>query len=122
MYGPTMFFSKYAVLKQIESIFYNHRHHKPAYKAIWALIWANLAFYFAITVAFIFACVPRAKIADPTLDGTCLDTLASIIATSAINVVSDVTILIVPVAAVFGLQMPLKTKLGAAAVFAVGIL
>lgn len=122
LYGPPMFFAKYAVLKQIETIFYNHRHNKLAFKAIWTLILANLAFYVAIMFAFIFACVPRAKISNPLLDGKCIDTLASIIATSAINVVSDVTILIIPLAAVWELQMKLKVKLGAAAVFAIGIL
>lgn len=122
LYGPTMFFAKYAVLRQIELIFLHHRRKHLAYNVIWALIWANLIFYGAIFISFILACVPREKIWDPVIQGRCIDTYASIIATSAINVVSDFTILIVPLVGVWNLQIPPKRKIGAAIVFGVGIL
>ncbi|KAI0482604.1 hypothetical protein GGR56DRAFT_620761 [Xylariaceae sp. FL0804] len=122
LYGPTMFTAKYVVLKQIEDIFYRHRRQTLASKVIWGLIGANLIFYAALFFAFIFACVPRDKIANPLLPGRCIDTNASIIATSAINVVSDLTILLIPLAAVSHLQLPARTKIGVAGVFAVGVL
>ncbi|KAF2965605.1 hypothetical protein GQX73_g7967 [Xylaria multiplex] len=68
LYGPTMFFAKYTVLRQIESIFYRHQQ-----------------------------------------------------TTSAINVVSDISILIIPTVAVWNLQLTPKKKLGVSVVFAVGI-
>lgn len=121
-YSPTMFFVKYVILRQIEGIFLNHRYKNVAFKIIRILIWANLIFYAAIMFSFIFACVPREKIWHPKMDGKCINTVTSIIATSAINIISDVTILIVPIAAVMRLQMRLRAKLGVAAVFGVGIL
>ncbi|KAI0854722.1 hypothetical protein F4860DRAFT_522522 [Xylaria cubensis] len=122
LYGPTMFCAKYVVLRQIESVFFNHHRKTFAYTALQVLIWANLLFYGAIFLSFILACIPRAKISNPVIPGICLDTRASIIATSAINVVSDFTILITPLASIWQLQMPIKKKLSVAAVFGVGVL
>jgi hypothetical protein len=116
-----MFLAKFAVLRQIGTIFLNHRRKDPAYRVIRLLTWANLAFYTAITLAFILACIPRQKIWNPHLPGRCINTQVSIIATSAINVVSDFTILIVPLVGVWNLYLPLGRKVGVAAVFAVGI-
>lgn len=117
-----MFCAKYVVLRQIESVFFNHHRKAFAFTAVRALIWANLLFYGAISLSFILACIPRAKITNPEISGICIDTRASIIATSAINVVSDFTILITPLAAIGQLQLPTKKKLSVAAVFGVGIL
>jgi hypothetical protein len=122
LYGPTMFCAKYVVLRQIEKLFFNHHRQAVAFTAVRILIWANFLFYSAIFLSFILACIPRAKISNPAIPGVCLDTHASIIATSAINVVSDFTILITPITAIWQLQIPLKKKIAAAAVFAVGIL
>lgn len=121
LYGPTMFLAKYVVLQQIDTIFLNHHRQSPAFKAIRMLIWMNLLFYTAIMVSFILACIPREKIWHPDLEGRCIDTPSSIIATSAINVVSDLTILFVPIVGIWKLKLPLRRKLGAGAVFAVGI-
>ncbi|KAI1824131.1 hypothetical protein F4861DRAFT_507412 [Xylaria intraflava] len=122
LYGPTMFCAKYVVLRQIETVFFNHHRKGLAFNSVRILIWANFFFYFAISLSFILACVPRSKISNPLLPGMCIDTSASIIATSAINVVSDFTILITPITSIWSLQLPLKKKLAAGAVFAVGIL
>ncbi|KAI8953070.1 hypothetical protein F4801DRAFT_153780 [Xylaria longipes] len=121
LYCPTMLFAKYTVLRQIELIFYKHQHKKLASKVISGLIWANSIFYVTIFFTFLFACVPRAKISNPTLEGRCIDTHASVLATSVINVVSDLTILIVPLVAVWQLQLQPRAKFGISIVFAVGI-
>ncbi|KAI0141714.1 hypothetical protein GGR57DRAFT_486984 [Xylariaceae sp. FL1272] len=122
LYSPVVFGAKYTVLRQIETIFFDHRRRHLAYRVIRGLIWANLLFYAAIMFVFIFACVPREKIWNPTLDGKCIDTTAAIVGSGTINLVSDLTILVVPVSAVLNLNIPFKKKLGVAAVFAVGIL
>ncbi|KAI1747022.1 hypothetical protein F4782DRAFT_522775 [Xylaria castorea] len=122
LYGPTMFCAKYVVLRQIEIIFLNHQRNGFAFSLIRILLWANFFFYGAIFLSFILACVPREKIYHPNVDGICINTNASIIATSAINVVSDLSILLVPIIAIWQLQLPLKAKLGIATVFGIGIL
>jgi hypothetical protein len=117
-----MFFAKYVVLRQIELIFLHHRRQILAYKVIWALVWLNLIFYAAISLVFVFACIPRERIWNPKVEGHCIDSIASVIATSAINVLSDFAILIVPLVGVWRLRLPFGKKLGVGAVFAVGIL
>ncbi|KAI0189063.1 hypothetical protein F4808DRAFT_466025 [Astrocystis sublimbata] len=120
-YCPTMLFAKYTVLRQIELIFYKHQHKRFASRLIWVLIWANTIFYVTIFFTFLFACVPRAKIVNPTVAGHCIDSKASVLATSVINVISDITILIIPLVAVWQLHLRPKTKFGISVVFAVGI-
>ncbi|OTA54202.1 hypothetical protein K449DRAFT_469621 [Hypoxylon sp. EC38] len=121
IYSPTMFFAKYAVLRQIELIFLKHRPRHVAYKVIWALIWANLVFYTAMMISFILGCVPREKIWHPQVPGRCINNTLALLFTSTINVISDLTIFIVPLAGVWTLQLPSTKKLGAMAIFAVGI-
>ncbi len=122
LYCPAMFCAKYVVLRQIELIFFNHDRKALAFTAIRILIWANLLFYTAALISFILSCIPRAKIWDPALPGVCIDTQYSVVITGAINVLSDLTILVTPIAAIWQLQLPLKRKIGSSAVFGVGVL
>ncbi|KAI0012741.1 hypothetical protein F4779DRAFT_530875 [Xylariaceae sp. FL0662B] len=121
LYSPVTFFTKYVVLRQIETLFLAHRRDHFTSKGLWVLIWANLVFYTCLLLLFIFACVPRAKISNPSLDGKCIDTLTTFIAAGAVNLVSDLTILVLPIAIIWNLKIALSTKIGAGAVFAVGI-
>ncbi|KAI2615392.1 hypothetical protein GGR54DRAFT_642413 [Hypoxylon sp. NC1633] len=93
MYAPLMFCAKYVVLRQIQTIFLQHQHQSFAHKGTWV----------------------------PTLEGRCINTQPALISSSAINMVSDITILILPVVTIWQLQMPMKSKLEAAPVFAVGV-
>lgn len=122
VYCPTMLCAKYTVLRKIEHIFYNHQQKKPASRVIWGLILANSIFYTVIFFVATFACIPRAKIYNPSLDGRCIDIHASLVVTSVINFVSDFTILIIPLVAVWQLQLRPRAKFGVSIVFAVGIL
>jgi energy-converting hydrogenase Eha subunit A len=117
-----MFAAKYAVLIQIQRIFVHRDHWRSAFLVIHILIRANFLLYFSVMISFILACIPRAKIWNPTLDGVCIDTNTSILATSAINVVSNIAITVVLVMGVMKLQLPMRRKLGIAAIFATGIM
>ena len=86
------------------------------------LIWANLAFYFPYLMATILQCVPRARIWNPTLKGGCVNLQAAFIAASAINVVSDFSILLLPLYRILKLNIPTRRKIGVFAIFAVGLL
>ncbi|KAI1505651.1 hypothetical protein F5X99DRAFT_428763 [Biscogniauxia marginata] len=121
VYCVAMFTIKYVVLRQIESIFFNHQRNTLPSRAISVLIWANLFLFTSLAFAFIFACVPREKIWDRGIEGRCINSPASVTAGGSLNVVSDITILIIPIAAICKLQMPLKKKIRTAAVFAVGV-
>ncbi|TVY73379.1 hypothetical protein LSUE1_G005369 [Lachnellula suecica] len=121
LYGPTMFCAKFSVLKQMERIFCSARK-DHIYWWIQAMIWANALFDLSIFVAFLCACVPREKLWNPLLPGTCISTNGSIIATSVINIISDWAALILPLIVIRKLQMNGNKKIGVMAIFAVGFL
>ncbi|KUI57687.1 hypothetical protein VP1G_05001 [Cytospora mali] len=121
LYGPTMFAAKFSVLKQTERIFCEARH-DSVYWWIQAMIWANALFDLSIFIAFVCACIPREKLWNTTMPGTCISTNSSIIATSIINIVSDWSTLILPLVVIRRLQMDLRRKIGVMAIFAVGLL
>ncbi|KAI0199489.1 hypothetical protein F4808DRAFT_213140 [Astrocystis sublimbata] len=122
IYGPIMFSAKYVVLRQIEVVFFNHSRKALAFIAIRVLIWANLLFYTTTSIAFIFGCIPRAKISDVSIPGKCINAHAATVASSGINVVSDLIIFILPIIAIWQLQIPPKKKIGVAVVFGAGVL
>jgi hypothetical protein len=121
LYGPVMFSAKAAVLLGMKRLFTGTQRSFVHWSFI-GLVILNGAFYFSIFISFIFACVPRAKISNPELPGTCISTNGSILATSAANIVSDFSILILPLFVIWTLQIPLKMKMSAGAIFAVGLL
>ena len=92
------------------------------YYTIQFLVWLNALFYFADTMAEILQCVPRRKIWNPTVKGHCINVNAAYITTAAVNVVSDFSILALPLFCVWHLQMPTRRKIGISAMFATGFL
>lgn len=92
------------------------------YWAILIVIWSNFIFYVTFTICEVVACVPRAKLTNPELSGRCINNYASILATSAISVASDFSILLLPVFAVWKLKIALRRKLIISAVFGMGLL
>ena len=84
------------------------------------MIWINVLFYTAVMFVAIFVCTPRQKFWNPTIPGHCLNIKTVNIIGSVINSASDLTLMLLPIACVFQLQMTLKRKLGISAVFAAG--
>ena len=117
-----MFPLKYVLLHQIKSIFFSHDRRSPFHMIIIGLLVANFLLYVALGLAFIFACSPREKIYHPTIEGRCISTTTCMAAAAALNIASDLSILIIPMFGIAKLQMPLKKKFMAASVFAIGTL
>ena len=92
------------------------------YLAIHALIWVNLLFYMAVMLVQIMTCLPREKIWNPSISGTCVDLARVLISGAVINVISDFSILILPIARVWQLQITKARKWGISAVFGTGLL
>lgn len=115
-----MFPAKLCVLLQMMRLFRGNKK-DSVYWTIQALIWANLVFYASLFFCFIFACRPRAKLQNPKIAGACINNDASILATSVINIISDFSILLLPVSAVWKLKMTIKRKLAIAAIFGTGL-
>ena len=120
-YPPMIFTAKLLILIQYLRIF------APARRGFtfWGshiLIWTNLMFYVAIFFVVIFECIPREKIWNPTRRGTCVNIDAVFITTGVWNVFSDLCILILPIRAIWLLQIATRKKWQISAVFATGLL
>ncbi|KAK5634718.1 hypothetical protein RRF57_010431 [Xylaria bambusicola] len=86
------------------------------------LITIDVLFYSAALVALDLACIPYKKIWDHLTPGHCVDSKIIIVTSSAINLLIDIAILILPQRTIWKLHMSFRRKLGVAAIFAVGLL
>ncbi|KAL8874152.1 MAG: hypothetical protein Q9174_000490 [Haloplaca sp. 1 TL-2023] len=114
-YGPTMFFTKLTLF-----ILY-YRLFNPS-KTMRYLIYFGIGFNFLFYTIYLFIyalmCPNTSKRA-----ATCTGRVKDLgVATSAINVVSDFYILVIPLAAISGLQLKAKRKWGLMAIFFTGFL
>ncbi|KAF2642710.1 hypothetical protein P280DRAFT_356722, partial [Massarina eburnea CBS 473.64] len=119
-YPIPMFFAKLALLLQIKRIFASADRNFFWWSS-WGLVVANALVYLVTLIVFGLACRPREKFWNPALPGKCLDTGKALLATSAVNLVSDVTILVLPIVGVWNLNLDLKKKIGVALIFATGL-
>ena len=91
--------------------------------AVHVCIWSCFTIYLVAAIFGILQCTPRQKIWNPLMTtGHCFDSSATDLATAIFNVVSDFTILILPMPSLWKLQMPLKRKILTTAIFATGSL
>ncbi|KAF2449083.1 hypothetical protein P171DRAFT_516866 [Karstenula rhodostoma CBS 690.94] len=91
----------------------------------WALhvvLWANVAYYVAFTFIFLFVCNPRALFWDKTIThGKCLDIFEINVISAVICVVSDLTILLLPLSRISQLNVSSRKKVGLIFLFAIGM-
>lgn len=108
MYGPTAYLTKVCLLWIMTRVF------SPFRKTVWFIygfMGLMLAFYVPVVIVKIRICDPISKFWDNSVDGTCLDQTAIILADAVVSVVSDLIILILPLPLTMSLQMPSRKKL-----------
>lgn len=114
-YGPTIFFVKLCLF-----ILY-YRLFSPSTVMRYLIYFGvafNFIFYVIYTFFYIFFCPSTSKKAQ-----TCSSDLKLFgLITTAINVVDDFYILLIPLAAISQLQLPSRKKLGLLAIFFTGFL
>lgn len=81
-----------------------------------------IAFGIGIVVSDLLTCRPLAKYWDPLRSGVCESPLGSLIAISGCNVAMDLTIVLLPMPMVWGLQMTTRRKIELTITFALGFL
>ncbi|KAL9590111.1 MAG: hypothetical protein Q9203_001092 [Teloschistes exilis] len=114
-YGPTMFFTKLTLFILYYRLFSPS---KTMRYLIFFGIGFNFLFYTIYTFLYSLMCPNVSKRAQ-----TCGPRLKAMgVATSAINVVSDFYILLIPLAAISNLQLPPKKKWGLMGIFFTGFL
>ena len=80
-------------------------------------------YYIISTSVTTFACSPREAIWNPLItNARCLDNNTSVLITCLFNIISDITILILPARAVWRLRIPTRNKFRILLLFAIGLL
>jgi hypothetical protein len=119
LYTPIMLAAKLAILIQIDRLFSGTKK-EIIYWGVRVLAVLNVICYTAMFFVHIFACMPRAKIFDASVAGKCISQDNTIIASSSINVASDVGILLFAIWGVARLRISGKRQLLVGLVFAIG--
>ncbi|KAF7920194.1 uncharacterized protein EAE97_011535 [Botrytis byssoidea] len=118
--GPQVFAAKVAILLLLSRIF------GVSNKILWAiraLIGLMALYYVPATAAKIFICWPVAHFWDPLArKGTCLNENSIFLADCAMSIVSDFTILFLPIPVIWGLKTRTMRKIGVSIVFGAGLL
>ncbi|RHZ74001.1 hypothetical protein CDV55_108803 [Aspergillus turcosus] len=116
-YNASMAFSKFSILFQYMRIFPSRRFRSACY-AVMGIV----AMYstWAIVSGFV-NCVPVAKFWDREIPGSCLNFEAIWFFNAAMNITTDLTLLIMPMPLLSQLQLPRMQKIALMAVFAVGL-
>ncbi|KAM0802187.1 hypothetical protein BDR22DRAFT_971639 [Usnea florida] len=120
IYNPIIVLVKVSILLQYITLFVVHRGTFFHY-FVHVLIWTNIFYYTLTTLLFIFECTPRRKFWEPTISGHCFSQNQIGVTSGAINVVSDLLILISPLPKIWRLQIPQDKKARIIAIFGFGL-
>ncbi|KAI4247196.1 MAG: hypothetical protein L6R40_001539 [Gallowayella cf. fulva] len=86
-------------------------------------LWANVLFYIACFFVAIFICNPRDTLWNPYVEhAECGNSAAAKVVSAVFNVISDFTILVIPISTVWKLQMQRKKRWWTIGIFASGLL
>ena len=121
LYPPAIWLAKASLLFQFKRKLAPTKS-GPVYWAYHILIWGNLAFYSSVFLATILECHPRHNKWIPSSKGCCVDSRMLLIVSDAINIPSDLMILLLPLWKMWDLRMTSKEKAATAAIFATGLL
>ena len=80
-----------------------------------------ILFYTATNLVKIFECTPRAKIFNPKIPGHCVDVPKLLNVSGLFNTITDVLILLMPVKAVWNMNMKASRKIVVVLVFTFGL-
>ncbi len=124
VYPPAIWLAKASLLFQLIGIFTPMKS-GYVYWACHTLIWVNLVFYISVFFSIIFACHPVWEVWSlwkPFDKPHCSDRIGVLVASSAVNILSDLLNIILPMWATWHLQLAPKRKAGIVAIFATGLL
>ena len=124
LYAPIIFLVKLSILLQYLKIFVPARKNNMAlFVAIHTTLWSCFIFYVVSTAFQIFMCRPRKAFWQPHITpGHCYNYYASYKASGIFNVVSDFTILLLPMIPLLKLKMSPIKKMWIMCIFGTGIL
>ncbi|KAI1074908.1 hypothetical protein F5B20DRAFT_418294 [Whalleya microplaca] len=118
IYASCLCTVKLSMLCFYSRMFKNHRPLQTAIKAASALV---IIWTIANLLQPLLLCRPLRRLWDISAEGTCGDRKASFIAIGSFSIVTDLIILVLPLPAVWKLQMGSRTKLGLTFCFLLGL-
>lgn len=87
---------------------------------IYAFMAIMLAYYIPAVIVKIRLCNPISKFWDDSIEGSCMDENAIIMADAVISVTSDLIVLLLPLPLTLSLQMSIKKKMRVIAILGAG--
>ena len=120
-YAPAILATKITVLLLYRRVFRPQRW-SPFDVATRCFLVVLVLFYTSTMFVKIWECLPRAKIWDKGLEGSCVNVATILDVSGFFNTVSDLLILLIPIRAVHALQMKRRRKAGVVAIFTVGLM
>ena len=112
-------FAKISILLLYHHIFKVNRRFRLA---VYLLMAFNVGYCGACALVYLFSCRPEAKTWNVALPGTCIDLTVIDKVIGALNIFTDLLILILPIPVIWDLSMTTVRKVGLSAVFGTGIL
>ena len=119
-YAVAICMTKLAVLWLYRRVFSPQRNNAFD-STILSLIIIFISYYGSTILVKIFECSPRSKIADKTIPGTCINLSMLINADGVFNTITDVIILLLPIKAVWKLNIKKQKKVIVILVFTFGL-
>ncbi|KAH8668777.1 hypothetical protein BX600DRAFT_538784 [Xylariales sp. PMI_506] len=117
LYTPTTGFAKLSLL-----CFYSKL--SPARWWIWCTrvsLFILAGYSIAITLAMLFACNPIKRSWDVTVtEGSCINRADLYIAIAALQILTDIGLIVMPIPMIYGLQMRVRQKIGLLLMFVIG--
>ncbi|KAI0476609.1 hypothetical protein GGR56DRAFT_482621 [Xylariaceae sp. FL0804] len=119
LYSATLLFTKTAILKQCLDIFVPKGTRNSFFWAAWAIILFSAGYYVSGIIALNLAYIPIQALWDITVKGRCIKVKVLDTSGAAINLVSDIGILVLPQRTIWRLNMSARNKLGVSFLFAI---
>lgn len=120
-YAPVILCTKLTVLLLYRRVFLPHRG-SVFDNVLRAFMVICSVYYLTTIIVKIWECTPRAKIWNQSIEGTCINVAALLDTDGVFNTLSDFIILLVPVKALWKLQMKTARKIQVVLLFTVGLI
>lgn len=89
--------------------------------AAYAVIPLVAGWWLSVFLEELLLCRPLAYNWDKSIDGKCANVTAAYLAAGILNLLTDVSVLVLPIPMVLRLQLPLRTRLALLVTFCVGL-
>ncbi|KAI3330147.1 hypothetical protein F4824DRAFT_515848 [Ustulina deusta] len=120
-YDANILCIKVAILMDWLHIFVPGKTRNKFFWACWVVLAINTLYYIANIVAVNLTCIPFEASWNILVAGKCLDQKALDTSSAVINLISDLTIMVLAQQVIWNLHMSMKRKLGLSLIFAAGL-